>query len=157
METEKLFSVLKKSFENFNLSQKVFTIDEYQGKEGIETIAMGVTLNPPHSTPEKFVFIGLLKPGMYFSFKSPQRPELIMKYDPPYFKSENKGSRIQIQSPVSDTFKNRRVILLFISIELVLVTGFWETALQNIGAFFNKRIFMLASLWQVFRKKAKKR
>jgi len=78
------FSV-KKSFENFNLSPKDFTIDEYQGKEGIETRALGVTLNP-HGTPEKFVFIGLFKPGMYFSFKSPQRPELIMKYDHPYLK-----------------------------------------------------------------------
>jgi len=104
-----IFSV-KKSFENFNLSPKDFTIDEYQGKGGIETRALGVTLNP-YGTREKFVFIGLFKPGMYFSFKSPQRPELIMKYDPPFFKS--KDGPIHIQSPVNDTFKNKRVILLF--------------------------------------------
>ena len=103
---------VKKSFENFNLSKKEFTIDEYQGKEGIKTRALGATFNPsPSEITDDFVFIGLLKPGTSFSFKSPQKPELIMKYDPPFFKSEYGSVRKQVQ--VNDTFKNKSVILLF--------------------------------------------
>ena len=82
-----IFSV-KRSFVKFNLSHKDFTLGEYHGKEGIEIRALRATSHPSRPVNTQFVFIGLLKSNMFFSFKSPRKPDLILTYNPPSFETK---------------------------------------------------------------------
>ena len=50
---------VKKSFVNFSLSHKDFTLNEYLGREGTSIRALRVTSNPFRPIHTQFVYIGL--------------------------------------------------------------------------------------------------
>ena len=88
-----------------------FLFKKYGGKKGLDlTNLLSVSYPSPTPVDTQFVFVGVLKNGVYFYFVPHRKPRLTFKISAPFFQAQYDGKTENQRLP--DGFIDKRVVFM---------------------------------------------